>query len=54
MERYYFSYGSNLCQEQMKERCSTAFSIGKAVLSNYQLCFEIQRPLAATIYKILE
>ena len=40
MERYYFSYGSNLCQEQMKERCSTAFSIGKAVLSNYQLCFD--------------
>lgn len=38
---YYFAYGSNLDQAQMKERCPDSKFLGKAVLKNYKLGFTI-------------
>lgn len=35
----YFAYGSNMDQNQMKERCPNSILIGKAVLKNYRLDF---------------
>ncbi len=37
----YFAYGSNLDQEQMRERCPDSKLVGKAVLKNYKLDFDI-------------
>lgn len=52
---YYFAYGSNLSKEQTQTRCNGALPIGKAILKNYQLCFEEYRSRwgggAATITK---
>lgn len=41
---YYFAYGSNMDQKQMKERCPRSILVGKAVLENYQLAFTIYSP----------
>lgn len=38
---YYFAYGSNLDQAQMKERCPDSELLGVAVLKNYRLDFTI-------------
>lgn len=38
---YYFAYGSNMDQEQMKERCPDSKIIGKAVLKDYKIAFTI-------------
>lgn len=38
---YYFAYGSNLDETQMKERCQESELIGVAVLKNYRLDFTI-------------
>ncbi len=35
----YFAYGSNMCEEQMKTRCSNYKMIGVAVLLDYKLGF---------------
>ena len=35
----YFGYGSNLDEERLKGRCSSAQYLGKGVLYDYQLCF---------------
>lgn len=39
--KYYFAYGSNLSEEQMKKRCPDSKLIGKAVLKGYKLDFTI-------------
>jgi len=36
---YYFTYGSNLDWEQMKDRCPSASFFCKALLENYKLAF---------------
>ncbi len=36
---YYFAYGSNLNQKQMKERCPDSKPLFTAVLPNYKLIF---------------
>ncbi len=36
---YYFAYGSNLNQKQMKERCPDSKPLFTAVLPNYKLVF---------------
>jgi gamma-glutamylcyclotransferase (GGCT)/AIG2-like uncharacterized protein YtfP len=36
---YYFAYGSNLNQKQMKERCADSRPLFTAVLPNYKLVF---------------
>ncbi len=36
---YYFAYGSNLSQEQMKERCPDSKPMFAATLPNYKLVF---------------
>ena len=36
---YYFAYGSNLDEAQMKTRCPDYVFIGKAVLKDYQIAF---------------
>ena len=36
---YYFAYGSNLNQKQMKERCPNSKPLFTAVLPNYKLVF---------------
>jgi gamma-glutamylcyclotransferase len=41
---YYFAYGSNMDQRQMKERCPDSVLLGKAVAKNYQLVFTIFSP----------
>ena len=41
---YYFAYGSNMDQSQMKERCPDSVLLGKAVLKDYQLAFTIFSP----------
>lgn len=41
---YYFAYGSNLDQQQMKERCPEAIVTGKAFLKDYTLAFTIFSP----------
>lgn len=38
-ERYYLAYGSNLNEQQMKERCPGAKIVGKAIIKNYRLSF---------------
>ena len=38
---YYFAYGSNMDERQMKERCPDSKLIRKAVLKNYRLAFTI-------------
>ncbi len=38
---YYFAYGSNLDQKQMKSRCPSYKLIGKYVLKNYKLAYTI-------------
>ena len=38
---YYFAYGSNLSEEQMKKRCPNSKLIGKAVLKGYKLDFTL-------------
>ncbi len=39
-KRYYAAYGSNLNEEQMKDRCSDATKVGVAALNNYELLFK--------------
>ena len=41
---YYFAYGSNMNQEQMKKRCEDSKLIGNAVLLEYELAFTIYSP----------
>ena len=41
---YYFAYGSNMDETQMKNRCPRAQLIGKAELRNYVLAFTIYSP----------
>jgi len=36
---YYFAYGSNLNQKQMRERCSDSKPMFTAILPNYKLVF---------------
>ncbi len=36
---YYFAYGTNLNQKQMKERCADSKPLFTAVLPNYKLAF---------------
>ena len=38
--KLYLAYGSNMNQEQMKQRCPTAELKGKALLKGYRLCFK--------------
>ena len=40
-QKYYFAYGSNMDQKQMKERCPDAELLGTASLRNYKLVFTI-------------
>ena len=40
-QKYYFAYGSNMDQKQMKERCPGAELLGTASLRNYKLAFTI-------------
>lgn len=40
----YFAYGSNMDQNQMKERCPSAVLIGTATLADYRLAFTIFSP----------
>lgn len=40
----YFAYGSNMDQDQMKERCPSAVLIGTATLADYHLVFTIFSP----------
>lgn len=37
---YYFAYGSNLDQQQMKERCSKARFIKRVYLENYEFVYD--------------
>ena len=40
MQRHnYFAYGSNLCPQQMENRCPGAIAIGPAVLPDHRLTF---------------
>ena len=41
---YYFAFGSNMDQEQMKERCPDARVLKKVVLKNYKIAFTIFSP----------
>ncbi len=41
---YYFAYGSNMDEIQMKNRCPGAKLVGKAELRNYVLAFTIYSP----------
>ncbi len=41
---FYFAYGSNMDQVQMKARCPTAILLGNAVLNDYCLAFTIFSP----------
>jgi gamma-glutamylcyclotransferase (GGCT)/AIG2-like uncharacterized protein YtfP len=41
---YYFAYGSNMDETQMKNRCPSAQLVGKATLHNYALAFTIYSP----------
>ncbi len=36
---HYFAYGSNLCLEQMKDRCPDAETVGRALLKGFCLAF---------------
>ena len=38
-ERYYLAYGSNLNENQMKERCPGAKRVGTAIIKNFRLSF---------------
>jgi gamma-glutamylcyclotransferase (GGCT)/AIG2-like uncharacterized protein YtfP len=40
----YFAYGSNMDQDQMHERCSSAELLGPATLTGYRLAFTIFSP----------
>ena len=40
----YFAYGSNMDQDQMRERCPDAVLIGPVVLADYRLAFTIFSP----------
>lgn len=40
----YFAYGSNMDQDQMRERCPSAAVIGHAMLLNHRLAFTIFSP----------
>lgn len=37
--RYYFAYGSNLCEQQMKKRCRSSRLVGPGVLKEHRLIF---------------
>ena len=41
---YYFAYGSNMDETQMKNRCPGAQLVGKAALHDYALAFTIYSP----------
>lgn len=41
---HYFAYGSNMSQQQMSKRCSSARLIGSGVLKNHKLDFTISAP----------
>jgi gamma-glutamylcyclotransferase len=41
---FYFAYGSNLNQEQMRDRCPGAELVDVAALENYTLAFTIYSP----------
>jgi gamma-glutamylcyclotransferase len=41
---YYFAYGSNMDQNQMKDRCPDSKLISKAFLKDYKLAFTIFSP----------
>lgn len=36
---YYFAYGSNMSQEQMKQRCPEATIVGRGLIKNYRIDF---------------
>ena len=38
--RIYIAYGSNLCKQRMRERCSSAKLIGKSELEGFRLCYK--------------
>lgn len=40
----YFAYGSNMDQDQMRERCPGAQLLGRASLAHYRLAFTILSP----------
>ena len=40
MKRLNIAYGSNLCIEQMAQRCPTAKIYGKGLLEGYKLAFQ--------------
>lgn len=42
--RFYFAYGSNMNQAQMRERCPDSKLVGKAVLKDYKIGFSILSP----------
>ncbi len=42
--KYYFAYGSNMNQLQMRERCPDSRLLGRAVLSNHKIDFTIYSP----------
>jgi len=41
---YYFAYGSNMDQKQMKQRCPGSVFIDSAILKDYKLAFTIYAP----------
>lgn len=41
---FYFAYGSNMDEQQMKERCPSAVLIGPSTLADYRLAFTIFSP----------
>jgi gamma-glutamylcyclotransferase (GGCT)/AIG2-like uncharacterized protein YtfP len=44
MISYYFAYGSNMDQQQMKERCPESKLLGKGIVLGYKLVFTIYSP----------
>lgn len=38
-EEFYFAYGSNMIEDQMKERCKSALKLGAGVLNNHRIVF---------------
>ena len=41
---YYFAYGSNMDERQMKDRCPDSIVVGREVLKDYKLSFTIFSP----------
>lgn len=41
---YYFAYGSNMDEKQMRKRCADFALIGPALLKNYRIAFTIFSP----------